>query len=157
MTLLSFQQRDQIHLTSLYSVPFETTLSALTRVSKTQLSANRITATNHWFCVDSHLDAVKQEKHLFALAIFFNHHGLRSDFVGPKVATRKTKTCPTDWTVYGGQITNANKKILVVSWFCLRHLLDMLRLHRPPQEKFGKEKSQSDSKGSSSEFRQSQK
>jgi hypothetical protein len=73
----------------------------------------------HWFCVDSQLDAVKQENHLFVLAIFFSHHGLRSDFVGPRAATRKIKICPTDWTVYGCQITNANKKILVLSWFTL--------------------------------------
>jgi hypothetical protein len=90
--------------------------------------------------VDS-LDAVKQEKHLFALAKFFSHYGLCSDPVGPMVVPRRAKTCPTQIGLFMDlDFNNANKKILELSWLYLEHPLDMSDFVGPHRSKIWKKR-----------------
>jgi hypothetical protein len=63
---------------------------------------------------------LKQEKHLFELAKF------QSPWIMPRLrrphdGTQEDHPCRTDWTLYSGQITNADKKILASSQFYFQH------------------------------------
>jgi len=90
--------------------------------------------------VDS-LDAVKQEKHLFALAKFFQSPWIMLRPRRPHGGTQESQNMShTDWAVHGFEIDNANKKILELSWFHLEHPLDMSDFVGPHRSKIWKKR-----------------
>jgi hypothetical protein len=131
-----------------HSVLWDTFFSALTRVSKHSTLSQSDNSHKpwimlrlrrpHWFRVDSQSDAVQQEKYLFEFENF-SHHGLCSDPVGPMVAPRKTNHVPHRLGCSWFGLTNANKKILELSWFYFEHPFGHVSTSLAPTgAKFGK-------------------